>query len=136
MCMHHSTVFYWETFGPGCFFDMCLNIVEDQVHPFMADVFPDGSSLFQQNNAACYTANIVQQWLEEHERVQGVDMASKFPGAQSNRESVGRAGQISPIHEGPTWKLTGLEGSAANVWVPDSVGCIQSPCLNGYELLW
>ena len=46
-----------------------LNIVADQVHPFMTMVFPDGSSLFQQDNAPCHTAHIVREWFEEHDEV-------------------------------------------------------------------
>ena len=51
------TMFCWETLGPGIHVDVTLtrttylNIVADQVHPFMATVFPDGSGLFQQDNA-------------------------------------------------------------------------------------
>ncbi|CAM4712222.1 unnamed protein product [Leuciscus chuanchicus] len=36
------------------------------VHPFMTVVFPGGSGLYQQDNAPCHTAHIVQEWLEEH----------------------------------------------------------------------
>ena len=44
---------------------------------------------------------------------------------QSNRASVGCAGQISPIHGGPTSQLTGLKGSAANILVPDITAHLQ-----------
>ncbi|KAG5841041.1 hypothetical protein ANANG_G00195380 [Anguilla anguilla] len=43
-------------------------MVADQVHPFMATVFPGGSGLFQQGNAPCHTAKIVQEWFEEHDK--------------------------------------------------------------------
>ncbi|MBN3305358.1 IRF3 factor, partial [Amia calva] len=55
----------------------------------------------------------------------GVDLASKFPRSQSNRASVGCAGQTSPIHGGPTSQLTGLKGSAVNVLVPDTTAHLQ-----------
>ncbi len=42
-----------------------LKIVSNHVHPFMAMVFPDGNGLFQQNNAPCHTAKVVQEWFEE-----------------------------------------------------------------------
>ncbi len=42
-----------------------LKIVSNHVHPFMAMVFPDGKGLFQQNNAPCHTAKVVQEWFEE-----------------------------------------------------------------------
>ncbi len=64
-------MFCWETMGPGIHVtSTCttyLNTVADQVLPFMARIFPDGSGLFQQNNAPCHTAKIVQEWFEEHE---------------------------------------------------------------------
>ena len=44
---------------------------------------------------------------------------------QSNRASVGCAGQTSPIHGGPTSQLTGLKGSAANILVPDTTAHLQ-----------
>ena len=35
----------------------------------MAMVFPDGSGLFQQDNAPCHTEHIVREWFEEHDEV-------------------------------------------------------------------
>lgn len=48
-----------------------VKMVADHVHQFM-------------DNALCHTAKIVQKWFEEHESVQGVYMASKFPRFQSD----------------------------------------------------
>ncbi|KAF7666841.1 hypothetical protein LDENG_00089500, partial [Lucifuga dentata] len=62
------------------------------------------------------------------QRVQGVDLASKFPRSQSNRASEGCAGKISQIHGGPTSQLTGLKGFAANVLVPYTTGHLQRTC--------
>ncbi|MCJ8743381.1 hypothetical protein PDJAM_G00093370 [Pangasius djambal] len=66
--------FCWETLRPGIHVDVTLtrptylNTVADQVHLFMATVFPNGSGLFQQDNAPCLTAKIVQEWFEEHDK--------------------------------------------------------------------
>ncbi|MCI4382883.1 hypothetical protein PGIGA_G00019780 [Pangasianodon gigas] len=66
-------MFCWETLSPGIHVDVTLtcttylNIVADQVHPFMATVFPNGRGLFQY--APCHTAKIVQEWFEEHDKV-------------------------------------------------------------------
>ena len=55
-------MFCWETWGPGIDVDVTLtpntylNIVADQVHPFMAKVFPDGSGLFQQDKVSSHKA--------------------------------------------------------------------------------
>ena len=88
--------------------------------PFMETVFPDGCGLFQQDNVPCHKAGMV--WGAQQ---QGVDLASKFPRSQSNRASVGCAGQTSPIHGAPTSQLTGLKGSATNTLVPDTTAHLQ-----------
>ena len=50
-------MFFWETLGPAIHVDVpltrttYLSIVADHVLPFMETVFPDGSGLFQQDNA-------------------------------------------------------------------------------------
>uniref|UniRef100_A0A3B1JRE4 Transposase Tc1-like domain-containing protein n=1 Tax=Astyanax mexicanus TaxID=7994 RepID=A0A3B1JRE4_ASTMX len=64
--------FCWDTLGPviavdaSLTSDSYLDIVAEQVPPFMGMVFPDGSGFFQQDNAPCHTADCVQEWFEEH----------------------------------------------------------------------
>lgn len=41
-------------------------IVADQLYSFMAPVDPDGSDLFQQDNARCHTAKKFQEGFEQH----------------------------------------------------------------------
>ncbi|GBL92835.1 hypothetical protein AVEN_4541-1 [Araneus ventricosus] len=43
-----------------------LNIIADQLHPYMAFVFPTGNGIFQQDNAPCHKARIVLEWFNEH----------------------------------------------------------------------
>ncbi|GBN62255.1 hypothetical protein AVEN_3794-1 [Araneus ventricosus] len=43
-----------------------LNIIADQLHPYMAFVFPTGNGIFQHYNAPCHKARIVLEWFEEH----------------------------------------------------------------------
>ncbi|GBN87022.1 hypothetical protein AVEN_50406-1 [Araneus ventricosus] len=43
-----------------------LNIIADQLHLYMAFVFPTGNGIFQQDNASCHKARIVLEWFEEH----------------------------------------------------------------------
>lgn len=56
-------------------------MVADQVHPFLAMVFANGSVLFQKDNALCLTAKIVHKYFEEHykehERVQSDSLVEK-----------------------------------------------------------
>ena len=65
-------MFCWETLGPAIHVDVTLtrttylSIVADHVHPFMETVFPGGCGLFQQDNAPCHKAKMVQEWFEEH----------------------------------------------------------------------
>lgn len=83
-------MFCWGTLGPGIHVDITLprttylNIVGDQVHPFMVTL-------------------VWRTW----QRVQGVGSAFKFPRCQSDGLSVGRAGQTSPTYRALTSKLTG-----------------------------
>ncbi|KAK3564655.1 hypothetical protein QTP86_024529, partial [Hemibagrus guttatus] len=107
-------MFCWEILGPAIHVDVTLtrttylSIVADHVHTFMETVFPDG--LFQQDNAPCTKS-------------------------QSNRASVGCAGQTSLIHGGPTSQLRGLvKGSADNILVPDTTAHLQGSDFPGLVL--
>lgn len=44
-----------------------LNIVVDQVHPFMATVLLAGDGCYQQDNVPYHTARIDKEWFKEHE---------------------------------------------------------------------
>ena len=62
----------WENLSPAIHVDVTLthitylNTVTDHRHPFMESVFADDCGLFQQNNALCHQAEMVQKWFEEH----------------------------------------------------------------------
>ncbi|KAK3554948.1 hypothetical protein QTP86_001871 [Hemibagrus guttatus] len=62
-----------ETLGVAIHVDVTLtrttylNIVEDHVYPFLETVFPDACGLFQQDNAPCHKAKMVQEWFDEHD---------------------------------------------------------------------
>ncbi|GBN30950.1 hypothetical protein AVEN_1751-1 [Araneus ventricosus] len=43
-----------------------LNIIADQLHPYMAFAFSTGNGIFQQDNVPCHKARIVLEWFEEH----------------------------------------------------------------------
>ncbi|KAK3528924.1 hypothetical protein QTP70_012853 [Hemibagrus guttatus] len=89
-------MFYWETSGPAFHVDVTLpritylSIVADHVHPFMETVFPDGCGLFQQDNARCHKAKMVQEWFDKHN-----NEFEDFPRSQSNRASVRCVGQTT-----------------------------------------
>ncbi|GFX24140.1 transposable element Tcb1 transposase [Trichonephila clavipes] len=44
-----------------------VNILGDQVHPFVQTSFPGESPLYQDDNVPIHTAKIVQEWFAEHE---------------------------------------------------------------------
>ncbi|GBN23482.1 hypothetical protein AVEN_91023-1 [Araneus ventricosus] len=64
--------FSWVALGPVVVVDQTMkaanypNITADQLHHYMAFVFPTGNGIFQQDNAPCYKARIVLKWCEEH----------------------------------------------------------------------
>jgi len=65
--------FCWETLDPEIHLDInltsatYLNIVAQQVHSFVTKMFSGGIGIFQQENAPCQTAQIAQEWFEEHD---------------------------------------------------------------------
>ncbi|KAK3515693.1 hypothetical protein QTP70_028532 [Hemibagrus guttatus] len=125
-------MFCWETFSSAIHVDVTLtcttylSTAADHVHPFMETVFPDGCGLFQQDNAPCHKAKMVQEWFDEHNNeFEVLTWPPNFPRSQSNRASVGCAGQTRPIHGGPTSQLRELKGSAANILVPDTTAHLQ-----------
>lgn len=76
-------IYCQKTLGSGIYVDVALacisylNFAKHQVHPVTVTVFTTFSSLFQQNNAPCLTAKIVQEWFEEHDKV--LNFVFKFP---------------------------------------------------------
>ncbi|GFX15824.1 transposable element Tcb2 transposase [Trichonephila clavipes] len=44
-----------------------VNILGDQVHPFVQTLFPGECPLYQDDNAPIHTAKIAQEWFVEHE---------------------------------------------------------------------
>ncbi|GBM09694.1 Transposable element Tc1 transposase [Araneus ventricosus] len=64
--------FSWAALGPVVVVEQTmkaanyLNVIADQLHSYMAFVFPTGNGIFQQDNAPCHKARIVLEWFEEH----------------------------------------------------------------------
>ncbi|GBN42181.1 Transposable element Tcb1 transposase [Araneus ventricosus] len=65
-------MFPWHALGPLIPVEGTLNscaylsIVADQVHPYMATVYPANDGVFRQDNATCHVSKIVCAWFEEH----------------------------------------------------------------------
>nr|KAF6310699.1 hypothetical protein mMyoMyo1_008757 [Myotis myotis] len=66
-------MFSWPDLGPLICVEQHLNsttylsIIADQVYPIMLMVYLNGDGFFQQENAPCHGACIVQEWFQEHE---------------------------------------------------------------------
>ncbi len=66
-------IFSWHTLCPLVPIEHRLNttaylsIVADHVHPFMTTVYPSSDDYFQQDNASCHKAQIISDWLLEHD---------------------------------------------------------------------
>ena len=66
-------VFCWHTIGPLIKVEQrlnatgYLNIIANQVHPFMAAVYPSMNGFLQQDNSPCHKTRIVQEWFHEHD---------------------------------------------------------------------
>ncbi|GFY11277.1 transposase domain containing protein [Trichonephila clavipes] len=60
-----SRTFSWVFLGPVVVVEQTmnvtgyLNILADQLHPYMTSVSPAGNGIFQQDNAPCHKAKIV-----------------------------------------------------------------------------
>nr|KAF6369233.1 hypothetical protein mMyoMyo1_010611 [Myotis myotis] len=94
-----------------------LSIVADQVHPIMLMAYPNGDGFFQQDNAPCHGAGIVQEWLQEH---QGDFTLLRWPPQSPNLnpiehfwDEVKRA--IRQLVPQPS-KLTELDSAIHQAW--------------------
>ncbi len=72
-CVMVWGIFSWHPLGPLVPVEHRLNataylsIVADHIHPFMTTVYPSSDSYFQQDNAPCHKAQIISDWLLEHD---------------------------------------------------------------------
>ncbi|GFX37116.1 transposable element Tcb2 transposase [Trichonephila clavipes] len=66
-------MFSWVTLGPVVVVEQTMNatgylkIIADQLHPYMAYVFPAGNGMFQMDNAPCQKSEIVLEWFQEND---------------------------------------------------------------------
>ncbi len=66
-------IFSWNTVGTlvpiehSLYTTAYLSIVADHVHPFMTTVYPSSDDYFQQDNAPCHKAQIISDWILEHD---------------------------------------------------------------------
>lgn len=72
----------------------------------MANVFPGGSSVFQQDNAPHHTTKTVQDWLEQHDKE--LKLPTWHPKSPNLKlfERWQDAPGTSPLRAGPTAQPT------------------------------
>ena len=46
-----------------------MNIIPDQLHPYIASVFANGNGMFQQDDAQCHKAWIDLEWFHEYDAI-------------------------------------------------------------------
>ena len=65
-------VFTWHELGPLVHLntsltgDRYVTLLGDHLQPFMDFMYPHNDGIFQQDNAPCHRAGVVQNWFEEH----------------------------------------------------------------------
>ena len=66
-------VFSWHTLVPLIKLEQhlnaagYLNIIANQVHPFMAAVYQSANGFLQQDNVPCHMNGIAHEWFHEHD---------------------------------------------------------------------
>lgn len=88
-----------------------------KVHLFMAKAFPNGSGIFQQNNAPCHAAK----------NLRNMTKSSRWLGLQISQISIQSCicKQTNLTHGGCNSQLTELKQSATNFLVPDTTTHLQ-----------
>ncbi|KAK3549732.1 hypothetical protein QTP86_007743 [Hemibagrus guttatus] len=125
-------MFCWETLGPAIHVDASLtrttylSIAADHVHPFMETLFPDGCGLFQQDNAPCHKANMVQEWFDEHNNeFEVLTWPPNSPDLNPIQHLWDVLNKQVRSMETPPRNLEDLKESTANILVPDPTAHLQ-----------
>ena len=97
-----------------------------QVHPSMDLYFPDGSGIFEDDNARIHRSHVVQDWCRDHE------------GSFSRREGISQSPDFNPIQnlwdqlERDLRAVTPLPSSSKDLsqrllelWRNIRLGCLQ-----------
>ncbi|KAK3541088.1 hypothetical protein QTP86_012747 [Hemibagrus guttatus] len=92
----------------------------------METLFPDGCGLFQQDNAPCHKAEMVQEWFDDHNnQFEELTPPPNSPDLNPIQHLWDVLDKQVPSMEAITSQLTGLKGSAANILVPDPTAHLQ-----------
>ncbi|KAK3533885.1 hypothetical protein QTP70_033007 [Hemibagrus guttatus] len=135
-------MFCWETLGPAIHGDVTLtrstylSIVTDHVHPFMETVFPDGCGLFQQDNAPCHKAEMVQEWFDEHTNQFELTWPPNSPDLNPAQHLWDVLDKQVRSMEAPPCNLEDLKDLLLTSWCQIPQHTFRGPCLDGSGLFW
>ncbi|GFW00868.1 transposase domain containing protein [Trichonephila clavipes] len=94
-----------------------LNILADQLHPYMASVSPAGNGMFQQDNASCHKAIIVLEWFQEHDaEFQLMSWSLNSPDLNQIKHIWDVMGQHFRVQRPPIHNISDLRDRCLNIW--------------------
>jgi len=103
-----------------------LSIVSDQVHPFMATMYPSSDGYFQQDNAPCHKGQINLNWFLEHDNEFTV---LKWPSHSPDLNPIEHLWdvverELCALDVHPT-KIHQLQDAILSIWANISKECFQ-----------
>ncbi|GFU03065.1 transposable element Tc1 transposase [Trichonephila clavipes] len=93
-----------------------LNIIADQLHPYMTSVFPAGNGMFEQENAPCYKAKIVLEWFQEHAELQLMSLPPNSPDLNPIEHIWDVMGRQLRVQRPPIRNISDLRDRCLNIW--------------------
>ncbi|GFY06210.1 transposable element Tcb1 transposase [Trichonephila clavipes] len=95
-----------------------VNILRDQVHPFVQTSFPGECPLYQDDNAPIHTAKIVQEWFAEHEGEVGhLDWLPQSPDLNIIEHLWGYLESKLRVRFPPPSTISALEAALHEEWL-------------------
>ncbi|GFW42147.1 transposable element Tcb1 transposase [Trichonephila clavipes] len=124
--------FSWAFLGPVVVVDQTmnatgyLNIVADQLHPYIASAFLAGNGMFQQDNAPCHKAKIVLEWFQEHDaEFELMSWPPKSLDLNQIEHIWDVMGRQLRVQRPPIHNISNLRNRCLNIWYNLSLAICQ-----------
>ncbi|GFX14712.1 transposable element Tc1 transposase [Trichonephila clavipes] len=131
-CIMLRGTFSWASLGPVVVVEQSmnttgyLNIIADQLHPYMASVFPAENGMFQQDNAPCHKAKIVLEWFQEHDaEFQLLSWPLNSPNLNPIEHIWDVMGRQLRVQRPPIHNISDLRDRCLNIWYNLSLAIYQ-----------